>query len=164
MIVDANVFKGYYQAELGNAHSLCGCPLALFSRATSKNQIYHDIGGIIEKEWEAVVDHEWFEQWLASQLTADIIAYVEQKKDIGLEKRLMSLGFPGGRDFVYIRTGLSASNIQNSRCELFTEDLDFYAPKKKGCAAKARVTLLTSSTGPVAKELKKARIDVACVP
>lgn len=164
MIIDANVFKGYFQAELGNSHSLCGCPTKLLGGATTLKPIYQDTGGIIESEWQAVVDREWFEPWLANQLIAGVITYIEGKKDLGFEKNLSTLGFPGGRDFVYIRVGISVAISLGSVCQLITEDLDFYDPKKKGCPAKTRHSLLTSSSGPVAKLLKKKNISVCCVP
>lgn len=164
MIIDANVFKGFYQAELGTMHMLCGCPSSLFNKATAANPIFHDSGGIIESEWVAVVDREWFEPWLANQLIAGLIAYTEQKKDAGLERNLVNLGFPGGRDFVYIRTGLGIISTNKSHCRFFTEDLDFYDPTKKGCPAKTRNSILRSSAGPVAKLLKKRKILVECVP
>lgn len=164
MVVDANVFKGYFQTAMGTTHSLCGCPMSLISAATPSKPIYHDVGRIIESEWQAVVDRDWFEPWLANQLMAGSISYIEPIKDSGLEKNLTSLGFPGGRDFVYVRVGMGVVSTYGAACVFITEDLDFYDPKKKGCPAKTRHTILTSSAGPVAKLLKRRKVDVSCVP
>lgn len=164
MIIDANVFKGYFQITIGSTHDLCGCPKILIDNATSSNPIYHDIDGIISSEWQAVVDREWFEPWLADQLEAGTIAYIIKKIDLGLERNLTSNGFPKTRDLIYVRVGLSAVESTGLECSLFTEDIDFYDPKKKGIASKTRKKMLSNSSGPVAKLLKKNLINVKCVP
>ena len=164
MIIDANVFKGYFQATLGENHDLCGCPLALFGFATSTNPIYQDAGGIIESEWLAVVDPEWFNVWLANQLTSGVVTYIEPKKDLGFEKNLFNLGFPRGRDIIYIRVGMAVTKLFECMCELFTEDLDFYDPTMKKCPSITRQRILSSSKGPIAKLLKRNNIQVFCVP
>lgn len=164
MIIDANVFKGYFQVIIGSTHDLCGCPKKLIDKATASNPIYHDIDGIIASEWQAVVDREWFEPWLADQLEAGTIAYIIKKIDLGLERKLASNGFPKTRDVIYVRVGLSAVNLTGLACSLFTEDIDFYDPKKKGIASKTRKKMLAASSGPVAKLLKNSLIEVKCVP
>lgn len=164
MIIDANVFKGYFQSIIGSAHSLSGCPVSLFNRSSALCPIYHDSGKLIENEWQAVVDREWFDQWLASQLMSGIICYVDPIRDGGLEKNLTALGFPTGRDIVYVRLGLSVVMTKGAACTLFTEDVDFFDPKKKGCPAKTRAKLLDSSSGPICKILGKRKIEVSSVP
>lgn len=164
MIVDANVFKGYYQFDIGVAHTLCACPGALFSLATANTPIYYDDGNIIESEWKALVDRDWFEPWLASQLTSGAIAYMTPIKDAGLEKNLATLGFPSGRDIVYVRVGLGVAKALKSACKFFTEDLDFYAPKQKKSPAITRNKILRASNGPVQKLLRKRDIEVGCTP
>lgn len=131
MIIDANVFKGYFQLTVGSEHDLCGCPKILIDSATASNPIYHDIDGIITSEWQAVVDREWFEPWLADQLEAGTIAYIIKKIDLSFERKLISHGFPRTRDLIYVRVGLSAVESTGLACSLFTEDIDFYDPKKK---------------------------------
>ena len=164
MIIDANIFKGYFQVTIGFNHDLCGCPKTLVEKATATDPIYYDLEGIIASEWQAVVDREWFEPWLADQLEAGTIAYLEKKIDIGFEKNLNTNGFPKSRDVIYVRVGLSAVEATGLACALFTEDIDFYDPTKKGCAAKTRQKILASSSGPVAKLLRKRKIEVQCVP
>lgn len=163
-MVDANVFKGFFESMMGNQHSLSGCPMQLMSRCSSANPIYHDTGKIIENEWQQVVDREWFEPWLASQLMEGSISYIEPVIDIGLEKRLKNAGFPSGRDIVYARVGIGIVELKGKSCILFTEDLDFYDPTKKSCPAKTRAKLLAAASGPVCKILKKEDIHVSCVP
>jgi len=87
VIVDANVFKGFYDSVLGIPHTLSGCPAQLMAQTSTTNPIFHDDGKIIEAEWKQMVDPDWFEPWLASQLTAGAISYVKAQKDICLEKK-----------------------------------------------------------------------------
>lgn len=162
MIVDANIFKGYFDAQMGNAHALHGCPLTVMRQATSTTPIFHDVGQIVENEWRALVDQDWFDPWLADQLQSGSIAYIEPVRDNGVEKNLASLGFPKSRDIVYVRLGLGVVQKKKSSCKFFTEDLDFYDPKKKGCSSKTRTSILSGSKGPVAKLLKKKEIHVSC--
>lgn len=162
MIVDANIFKGYFQHQMGTTHSLCGCPNKIIGKASAATPIYYDFDGIVENEWMSVVDRDWFASWLAAQLQSGAIAYAKPIIDSGLEKNLTTLGFPRGRDVVYIRLCLGVMQIKKSGCEFFTEDLDFYDPKKKRYPAKTRIAILTKSTGPVLKLLKKRDILVSC--
>lgn len=163
MIVDANVFKGFYQVDIGKAHSLCGCPAALMGLVTPNRPVYHDDGGVLEHEWGAVVDRDWFEAWYSASLVSGIIKFCHAPKNLQLEKQIQGLGFPGGRDAVYIRVALKVVSIEKS-CTFYTEDLDFYNPKLKGCPAVTRVATLKSGTGPVSKILAKHDISVSCVP
>ena len=164
MIVDANVFKGFFDSTMGNSHALSGCPVQLMSKCSADNPIYHDYGKIIETEWQQVVDRDWFEPWLASQLMTGAISYVETIRDRELEKKLTNAGFPHGRDIVYARVGLGVVAVKGKSCMLFTEDLDFYDPKKKNCPTKTRAKLLATAAGPICKILKKKDIHVSCVP
>lgn len=164
LIVDANVFKGFFESTMGNSHALCGCPVQLMSRISAANPVFHDSGRIIESEWEQMVDREWFQPWLASQLMAGAISYVDPIRNLGLEKSLTNAGFPHGRDVVYARVGLGAVAVTGSPCMFFTEDLDFYDPKKKKCPAKTRAKLLAAAAGPICKVLKKKDIHVSAVP
>ncbi len=163
MIVDANVFKGFYESEMGNAHTLSGCPIKLMSKCTPDTPIYHDVGRIIENEWQQVVDYDWFTTWLSVQLLAGKISYVEPKHDNELEKKMANVGFPKGRDIVYARVCLSVVDLKGQPCTLYTEDLDFYDPKQKKCTAKTRAKLLLAATGPICKILKKKKIHVSSV-
>jgi hypothetical protein len=163
MIVDANVFKGFFQLEIGKLHDLCGCPRQLINSASSENPIIHDRGQIMEHEWRNLVDPDWFEGWLASSLASGLISYTDTPKSGTLEKKIATKGFPIGRDLVYVRAAHQVAE-QNGKCYFYTEDLDFYDPKKKGCNTKTRQKILKSSSGPVSKILSKTNIYVSCVP
>jgi hypothetical protein len=163
VVLDANVFKGYFQVDIGRPHCLCGCPKALMAGFTSSNPVHHDDGGVIEHEWRNVVDRDWFDAWLAASLLDGIITYATPTRDVALEKKLQGEGFPSGRDIVYVRLSLAVANARG-HCEFFTEDLDFYDPKSKGCQAGRRRKMLQNSSGPVAKLLAKSSINVCCVP
>lgn len=164
MIIDANVFKGYFESTMTSKHSLSRCPVSLFAQFSAATPIYHDAGKIIESEWQHVVDREWFEPWLATQLMEGAIAYVETVRDMELEKKLTAAGFPVGRDIVYVRVGLGVVRLKGTGCTLFTEDMDFYDPTQKKCASKTRTKLLAAASGPVCKILKKRGITVSSVP
>ena len=163
MLIDANVFKGYFQFVLGKAHDLCGCPSTLIQNASLNSPIYHDSAGIIEHEWRNLVDREWFDGWLASNLASGTIQYTDSQKNQQIEKQISNVGFPVGRDVVYIRTALSIATA-NGNCDFYTEDLDFYDPPKKRCSASTRTKILRNSTGAVAKILRRNDVYVRCVP
>ncbi len=163
MLIDANVFKGYFQLEIGKPHSLNGCPRALMNTVSPTNPVYHDTGGIVEHEWRSVVDQEWFDAWLSANLQSGAVEYLPPTRIISLEKKLKGLGFPAGRDIVYVRVGLSVAEI-NGSCFFYTEDLDFYDPKLKSRNSATRIKALSSSVGPVSKLLAGVCISVRCVP
>lgn len=163
MLIDANVFNGFFQVEIGKQHILQGCPKTLIDSASHQNPIYHDYNGLIEHEWRNVVDQEWFDVWLAAQFSTGTIALTAAINNNSLESKLKNVGFPTGRDIVYVRTGLAIA-ATNGSCLFFTEDIDFYDPTKKGCDSKTRKKIIANSTGPVCKLLGKSKIDVTCVP
>lgn len=163
MLIDANVFKGYFQMEIGKPHNLCGCPRQLLEKITSSYPVYYDSGRIIESEWRGVVDFEWFEVWLSSHLQDDSIQFLPTSKNGEVEKKLKNCGFPIGRDLVYIRLALSVVAKQGE-CSLYTEDIDFFDPTLKSCTAAKRLKTLRGSCGPVAKLLIKHGVNVECVP
>jgi len=164
LVVDANIFKGFFESTMGSPHSLSGCPMQLLATCSQSNPIYHDIGKIVEHEWQQVVDRDWFEPWLASQLMSGLISYVEPVRDTELEKKLAGVGFPSGRDIIYARVGLGVVATVGGTCTLFTEDLDFFDPTQKKCPAKTRAKILAKASGPVCKILKKWDVQVSAVP
>lgn len=163
MIIDANIFQGYFQADIGSMHNLFGCPKALVNSASQENPIYHDLGRIIESEWRNLVEPEWFEGWLAGALASGLIAILNAPHDNAIEKKVSAQGFPKSKDVVYIRLGACIAKSMGA-CNFYTEDMDFYDPSLKGCAAKTRKRLITTSAGPVAKILRKHSINVQCTP
>lgn len=163
MLIDANVFNGYFQSEIGRAHVLQGCPSALISTLSTDNPVHHDPDGIIEHEWRNLVDRDWFDAWLAANLQSGIVQYQKGEKDNSIESKIRSKGFPTGRDIIYVRVGISLAK-KHGACDFFTEDLDFYDPTMKGGSAASRIKLLKASAGPVAKILGKGGLSVLCVP
>lgn len=163
MIVDANVFKGFYEATLGRPHALHGCPIKLLASATPENPIHQDTGQMIESEWRKLVDPEWFNSWLADQFTSGNITLTDTIIDNGLEKNLYTKGFPKSKDIWYVRLGLGVVSRTQSKCQLFSEDIDFYDPSMKNCTSKKRTKTLTTGSGPIAKILKKQQIHPCCL-
>lgn len=163
MLIDANVFNGYFQYQIGRPHTLQGCPNVLMQSLTTTHPVHHDDGGIIEHEWRSVVDPDWFDVWLASNLQSGLIQYQVAKKDGSVESKLKAKGFPIGRDIIYVRVGLSVVSTDGV-CAFFTEDMDFYDPTMKGCSATSRKKILQKSSGPVSKILSKSGVNVTCVP
>lgn len=121
MLIDANVFKGYYQMDLGKGHDLCGCPQTLFRAVTAQTPVFHDDGRIVEEEWRRVVDRDWFDAWLSASLQSGLVEYLKPSHDASVEKKLQALGFPKGRDIIYVRLGLSAT-AKRGPCSFYTED------------------------------------------
>lgn len=163
MLIDANVFLGFYCVEMNNAHTLQGCPKTLMQSFSAQNPIYHDRNGVIEFEWGNLVDRYWFKAWLSDQLTNGIIQYIEPLKDLSVESKIKAAGFPSGRDIVYVRVGMGIVN-RIGKCDFYTEDLDFYEPSKKGCTSSQRLKILSTSSGKVAKILIKNNLNVSAVP
>lgn len=163
MLIDANVFNGYFQSQIGRTHVLQGCPNTLISSLSDVNPVHHDPDGIIEHEWRNLVDRDWFDAWLAANLQSGIVQFQNGEKDNSLESKIKAKGFPTGRDIVYIRVGLSLAKNYGG-CDFFTEDLDFYDPTRKGGPAATRAKILQNSSGPVAKILAKFGLNVLCVP
>lgn len=163
MIIDANVFCGFFQYQIDRPHCLLGCPNKLMLSLSTQNPVYHDLDGIIEHEWRNLVDRDWFDVWLATSLQSGIVQYQGSVKDPSIESKIKAKGFPTGRDIVYVRVGLGLVKSQGT-CNFFTEDLDFYDPTKKGGTAEARKKILKKSSGPVAKILTKTGLAVLCVP
>ncbi len=165
LIVDANVFKSYYDVLIKNiTSSLTACPTKIFENlgTTDAYVMYLDTTGIIKQEWSNLVDYQWFNIWYADKLILAHFELVEPCKDNGLETKLTADGFPRkGRDWTYIRVTRQVANQQ--QCILATEDIDFYEPSQKGCPAKTRRKILLSSSGKVAKTLKNHAINVKCV-
>lgn len=163
MLIDANVFNGFFQFDIGLPHTLQGCPNTLMATVTPSHPVHHDDGGVIEHEWRRVVDPDWFDAWLVSSLQSGLIQYQGPTKNVSVEKQLMNKGFPTGRDIIYVRVGLSVVASKGS-CAFFTEDIDFYDPKMKGCKATTRKKILQAASGPVCKVLSKVGLVVECVP
>ncbi|EOI6580335.1 hypothetical protein ACWCKR_002082 [Yersinia enterocolitica] len=165
LVVDANVFKGFYQEtvlEMGpDKLEITGSPIGIFESDDKK--IYVDDSKHIENEWRNVVDSEWFNAWYAVQIES--LGIVETAIDNYQEliRALNKIGFPVGGDKWYIRTAKSVKENGLS-ITLITEDLDFYDPTKKMAKGAARLRILNSKSAVVRKYLaKKEDINISCV-
>lgn len=155
IIIDANVFAGYYRHVIGKAcDPLTDCPSVLFGKLGVDYFGFLDDGFLIQSEWQKQADHEWFDAWLSAQLTSGALQYVSQKRDAGVEKQLEKRGFPKAGDIKYIWTALGIAQISGD-CILASEDLDFYDPKKKSGSSKTRASIIRNHRGAVRSYLKK---------
>jgi hypothetical protein len=161
-VVDANILKAFYEKNvLSINQNLTGCPEQVFSRL---RKIYIDDGGKIEHEWRSLVDQEWFNVWLAREITSGRIESIPVKNHQNTCKKLRAYGFPSSKDIWYIRTAKEISIINNSKCVLLTEDIDFFDPKKKSLSGNARVKVLKSNNSNLKKILEKEEnIAVMCI-
>lgn len=160
IIVDANIFKSYYDLFINGIPSqLTDCPSKIFNNiGTKKSYIaVFDDSGIIKHEWENLVDYQWFEIWYSDMLLNENFRLTETQVDQKLESLLTQHGFPKGRDIIYVRTAKQVS-YENGKCIFATEDLDFFDPKNKNSANKTRIRILEKSQGNVCKSLNKFNI------
>lgn len=165
VVIDANIFKSYYEALInGTATVLTSCPKKIFDNLGVDHDYvgYLDEGGIIKHEWENLVDRQWFDAWFGDMLVLAHLELVTPYRDNGLESKLYSIGFPHGRDMIYVRVSRQVVN-QRNRCTFITEDLDFFDPTQKQSSAKTRQKILLSSFGSVNKVLRKHGVDAKCV-
>ena len=162
VVLDANLFKAFFDKSVcGTEVNTNGCPVELFAKLGITFLATLDDEGIIEYEWRSLVQGEWFDAWLAEKLINAHIILVAAPTSIAVEKALQKLGFPKSRDVKYVRTALT--NVARGHSHLFTEDLDFYDPTQKGCAAKQRTKLLSGSKSKVQKLLRKYEVEIGSV-
>lgn len=167
IVIDANVFKGFYMEEvLGSSNTdLTDSTLPIISSLGVRYQLILDTGNKIQTEWLMVVHNdEWLTEWLAKKLIngqASVVP-VSAKQGQGSLKKLHSMGFPKSRDVWYIRTAAASQTYCNAKsATLLSEDLDFYAPKRKSqLSGKSRREFLKKGRGPVAESLRRDKIYV----
>lgn len=163
IVIDANVFKSYYEAVVHNTTSLLtGCPKKVFDNLGVLYLGYIDEAGIIKHEWENLVDRQWFDAWYGEMLILSHLNFIEPYRDNGLESKITSYGFPAGRDINYVRVSRQVAE-QQKYCIFITEDLDFFDPPHKKSSEKTRTKILMGSLGNVNKTLRKFSVDVKCV-
>lgn len=164
IVVDANILAGFFKEIIvGKQCDLTICPEKIFENAGKEYKIFLDDGGHIEKEWEEVVDREWFKAWLEKMFDNDAVIQISTKTYYQLKEKIRKLGFPNSKDIWYVRVAKSISEIEGD-AELISEDLDFYDPKKKTLTGDKRITFLLRGKGKVAKYLRKSEdINVICV-
>jgi hypothetical protein len=161
LVIDANVFKAYFDAVTGENPNTTADPTPIFEDCNAP--IYIDSGGQIESEWRAVASNEWFEPFLAKEMTSDRVREAKTDVNSWAKSDLKNLGFPvDSRDKWYIRLSAALAK-RGGRTVLITEDVDFYDPTKKGDTA-SRARLLDKCAGPVCKCLKKKlKVEVVSV-
>ena len=163
VVIHANVFKGYYEKIVGGRpSSLTACPSQLFEKLGTELVVYVDQGEHIKQEWQDLVDRQWFTEWYTSMLLSGHILFINRLIKTEIRTNLIKHGFPkNSKDWVYIWVACAVITREGF-CTLVTEDLDFYDPSKKRCAAKLRRKILLASSGNVAKYLRKHEIRITC--
>ncbi len=155
VVIDANRIAGYFKESVLELNTdLTDKATYIIDRPENQDQVYLDINGNIEKEWESVVDSEWFSVWFARLLIDEKAYCIEVDLYSFLCKKLRLLGFPRSRDIWYIRTAKEISNNQ-SRAYIISEDIDFFDPSKKCSSSSSRLTILKNRRGPICKYLDK---------
>jgi hypothetical protein len=163
MILDANVIKGFFLEDvLGLDSQLTANATPLIQSIENENKVYVDVNGIIESEWRNVVDPEWFDIWYSEMIYTNKIIPIRASNNVGLRRELSSLGFPNSRDIWYVRVAEKVADMNDS-CNLFTEDIHFYDPRKGHVKGKARIRIMCSNNAAVKKLLRK-RISTYVMP
>lgn len=163
VVADANIVLGYFLCSvLGQETRLTADPSGLIESLDQKLQLCVDDCGNLEAECVALVGVEWLEPWLARLLVEGKVRVVSPQRVRSLEKKLSTLGFPGGRDFWYIRTALAAVAVCGSSV-LLTEDMDFFEPREKRAPNARRLRFLTEGKGRVCRQLRREKVLVQCV-
>jgi hypothetical protein len=171
VIIDANVVAGYYKEsvlgiEIGLNNNLTASAIPLFDGLGSVDVCYLDDGNMIENEWRAPVSREWFDAWFADLLSTGKAQLITASGCPALEKRLHTNGFPKSRnrDMWYVRVSRAVLDTNGSaNIRLFTEDIDFYDPRKKVGESKTRTSILQKGSGPISKLLRKESIIVTAL-
>lgn len=164
LIIDANVLKGYFdETVIGIDHTLTDSAKDIFD--APKHDIYIDDGDQIKHEWSNVVDPEWLDVWLATQLRDQKILIIAPCTKLDFANELKALGFPHSRDIWYIKTAAGCQTAKISTPTILSEDIDFYDPTKKNQATgAARIRLMKKKSSPVRKLLnRRASVEVMCV-
>ncbi|MGP2543323.1 hypothetical protein [Yersinia sp. 2541 StPb PI] len=160
IVIDANVFKGFYQEEVLGMEvaqlEITASVLEVFRN--DKFKIYVDDTVHIENEWRNVVDSEWFNAWYSDQIESLLINEITVNNHNDIIKSLSKIGFPVGGDKWYVRTAKSVQEMGTPTI-LLTEDIDFYDPTKKTAKGAARLKILKSKSSPVRKYLRK-NVDI----
>ncbi len=146
IVIDANIVAGYFKESvlgiaIGPKNDLTGSVIPLFEGLGTIDVCYLDDGKIIESEWRGPVSTEWFDVWFARLLADGKAQLIPASRCPSLEGRLFTTGFPKhrNRDAWYVRVCKAVlAKFPTSSVPLITEDIDFYDPRLKGCAAKTR--------------------------
>jgi hypothetical protein len=163
LVIDANVFKGYFECVLANPHQLTEDPSRIFTSLGQPYLAFVDSSQIIVKEWEALVDPDWFRAWYPGVLAGGSVLFIDISNKPHLKKKLTQNGFPSSKDFIYVLTSASVVD-NNGDCHLLTEDIDFFDPTQKQAGSKVRNKLLQNQSGQMRKLIKKeTKVEVTAV-
>lgn len=169
IVIDANVFKAYYEESVlelpaprpGRTDS----PSSIFARLGADTFSYVDVGQQMESEWRNLCrgGEEWFDGWLSSVYASGGVTPMDINKTKVPENKYREVGFPfKGRDIWYIRVAVSLSSACSTNdAYLISEDIDFFDPKRKKDASREKY--IRNGEGAVAKQLKKDGVFVCCI-
>ena len=165
VIVDANVFKGYYLEKVVEIdHGLTDSPTYVFE--SDNYTLYFDNSDHIMHEYKSLIGSNEASELIIELMNKGKLRLSEKKIDRELEKLIKSKGFDlNSKDKWYIRTALkSKDGNPDKSIHIITEDIDFYNPKKKNCDSVERQAIIRDCKSPVAKELiKRKKVKPICV-
>lgn len=171
IVIDANTVAAFFkEAVLGIAvgpnNDVTATVIPLFGRLGMIDICFLDDGKLIEEEWRAPVQNEWFDPWFARLLIDGKAQLIPTATCPALERRLDDSGFSRrrNRDIWYVRVCIAVLNQFRLDCiPLITEDIDFFDPTQKGCAHKVRTRILRDGSGPVRRLLRRENIHVTAI-
>jgi hypothetical protein len=158
VVIDAQLLAGLYRETIvGEAPAYSAATTDLFARLGSEDLGYMDRDGVIESEYRALVDPDWFDAWLGDRLQAgDFVISAGRRCPALLKILVVQHGFPRrSKDCRYIELCCGVVEATGEWTALISEDLDFYEPKAKAANSSYRQRVLASGRGPVARHLKK---------
>lgn len=169
IVIDAELINSYFQETVKDRPPLYSAPAEpLIDGLGTTDIAFVDDDSRIEGEWARLVEPEWFQEWFSERLAQGHVTVVSVPMCRDLIKTLVrDCGFPpDGKDRWYIATAkvLADEPEMDDQPAIVTEDLDFVAPREKGCKSARRKKLMEAANGCVAKHLKKQEgIGVRCL-
>lgn len=161
IVIDANVYSEYYKQCCHNQY--CHDPIDdLLS--TPGLKIFFDESNKIATEWENLCCKELTRAVIIEMLDNGIAVEIPIETFPIICKKLRQLGFPQGKDRVYIQTAKSAVKITKRDTFLITQDIDFFDPKLKNSNEKTKAKTIRSSNAPICKYLRKnENVHIKCI-
>ena len=162
VVIDANVLAAFYKASVHEETDECSDQvLELFDRLGNQDLAFVDSGQMIETEWRAQADPDWFDAWFVERITEGAVSSIDVDSCGDLVKKLETkCGFPkGSRDRWYVRTARTRVITADGEVALVSKDVDLFHPKAKGNSG-ARRKALRHCSGCVVKELGRCSIHV----
>ena len=165
VVIDAQIVCGFFrESVLSQNTELTGSTLPIFDRLGNGDIVYLDENSKIENEWRGIVDNEWFDAWYPELLISGKAQLIKVRKNQGVSKQLLKNNFPThSKDAWYVLTAINVKEMTH-RASLLSEDLDFYAPKEKGCKKDRRLRILLTCSGKMAKYIKNVVLIYTALP